>query len=174
MKLNTKVRYAFRLMADIAGHGQDAPVALKDVAQRQDLSKLYLSQLTGALKSASLLKSVWGNKGGYELARPASEISLLDVFQAVDGPLAIVNCVHDSESCNRTAFCECHLLWWDINQAMVDILSRHSLASLIPRDSPKSKANPLCKIDVPPGKRARKRVVGIARRRRTEKPCKLP
>ena len=64
MRINTRTRYAIRMMADIAKHGHGEPVTLKDVAEREDLSKLYLSQLTTALKSASLLKSVWGNKGG--------------------------------------------------------------------------------------------------------------
>ena len=59
MRINAKVRYAIRMMADIARYGSGEPVALKDVAERQGLSRLYLSQLTASLKNAALLKSVW-------------------------------------------------------------------------------------------------------------------
>jgi Rrf2 family protein len=118
------------MMADIARHGHGEPVALKDVAQRQELSKLYLSQLTASLKNAALLKSVWGNKGGYVLSRPASEIRLLDVFEAVDGPVAILDCVADARYCDRASFCEARNLWANINQAIVGILGKYTLADL--------------------------------------------
>jgi Rrf2 family protein len=119
------------MVADIAKHGHGEPVALKDVAEREDLSKLFLSQLTSALKNASLLKSVWGNKGGYVLARPASEIRLLDIMEAVEGPVAILDCVADQGYCDRADFCECRVVWTDINEAIVNILKKYTVASLI-------------------------------------------
>jgi Rrf2 family protein len=120
-----------RMLADIAKHCQGDPVVLKDVAARQDLPKLYLSQLTGSLKSASLLKSTWGNKGGYVLGRPPSDIRLLDVFEAVEGPVAVLDCVVDPAYCDRAAYCTCRAIWKDINQAIVAILEKYTVADLI-------------------------------------------
>jgi Rrf2 family protein len=140
MRVNTKVRYAIRMMTDIARHGHGEPVALKDVAERQDLSKLYLSQLTASLKNAALLKSVWGNKGGYVLSRPPSEIRLLDVFEAVDGPVAILDCVADAGYCDRASFCECRVVWVNINRAIVGILGKYTLADLTNAGPSKSEA----------------------------------
>ena len=86
--------------------------------------------MTGALKNAALLKSVWGNKGGYALSRPASQIRLLEVFEAVDGPVAVLDCVADDGYCDRANFCECRGVWVNINQAIVAILSKYTIADL--------------------------------------------
>ncbi len=131
MKLNTRVRYAVRLMADIARHGSDQPVPLRDVAERQGLSKLYLSQLATALRNASLLRSVWGNRGGYVLARPASEIKLREIIEAADGPVNIIECVVDDRACARAQVCEAIHVWRDINEAIVEVLDRYTLGDLI-------------------------------------------
>jgi Rrf2 family protein len=133
MKVNTRVRYAIRMMADIARHGAGEPVPLSDVAERQGLSKLYLSQLATALRNASLLRSVWGNRGGYLLARPASEIKLLEIMEATDGPVNIIECVRDPEQCDRSARCEAIGVWRDINEAIMRVLARYTLEDLIRR-----------------------------------------
>ena len=83
MKIKTRVRYAVRLMADVMKHEKDGNVPLKDVAERQNLSKRYLSQLAIHLKNAQLLKSVWGMNGGYKLARPASEIRMCRILHEI-------------------------------------------------------------------------------------------
>lgn len=131
MKLNTRVRYAVRLMADIARHASGQPVPLRDVAERQGLSKLYLSQLATALRNASLLRSVWGNRGGYVLARPANEIKLREIIEAADGPVNIIECVVDDRACERARTCEAIHVWRDINQAIVEVLDRYTLGDLI-------------------------------------------
>lgn len=138
MKLNTRVRYAIRMMADIARHGASEPVPLSDVAERQGLSRLYLSQLATALRNASLLRSVWGNRGGYMLARPASQIKLMEIMEAADGPVCIIECVRDPELCDRSARCEAIGVWRDINEAIVRVLDRYTLEDLIRRRPRKS------------------------------------
>jgi Rrf2 family protein len=131
MRINTKVCYALRLMADISKFGQGVPVPLRDIAERQHLSKLYLSQLASPLKNASLLKSVWGNKGGYMLARPASEIRMLDIVHAVYGPIALMGCLLDTTPCDKTASCKCAGIWHEINEGIIKALSTHTLEDLI-------------------------------------------
>ena len=147
VRINTRVRYAIRLMGEIAKYGAVEPVPLKDVAERQDLSKLYLSQLAVPLKNASLLRSVWGNKGGYVLGRPASEITLLDIIEAVEGPVSIIDCALDPEFCDRVDFCECIGVWRDINEAIVRILSRYTLQDMISRGRAPAGPGPLCALD---------------------------
>ena len=84
MKLSTKGRYAMVALADIALADQDDPVTLGDVSRRQSISLPYLEQLFVKLRRAELVESVRGPGGGYRLARPASEIRVVDVLQAVD------------------------------------------------------------------------------------------
>jgi Rrf2 family protein len=146
MRINTKVRYAIRLMADIAKHSHGQPVTLKDIAERQDLPKYYLSQLAAPLKHAALLKSIWGNKGGYLLNRPAEEMTLLDVLEAVDGPVAVLDCVLDPGVCDRSDFCECLGIWRNVNEAIVKTLEGYSLADLAGTSRPVSRNGDLCII----------------------------
>jgi len=84
MKLSTKGRYAMVALADIALQPEDKLVTLADVSQRQDISLAYLEQLFVKLRRAKLVASLRGPGGGYRLARPASEIRIVDILAAVD------------------------------------------------------------------------------------------
>ncbi len=150
MRINTRVRYAIRMMADLAKHGGGQPVALHDVAARQNLPKMYLSQLTAPLKRGGLIKSIWGNRGGYVLNRPASEITLLDIIEAVEGPIALLDCVADPGGCERSDFCECVGVWRTINESMVATLENYSLADLISKARPVTRSGDLCRVDPAP------------------------
>ena len=131
MKMKTRARYAIRLMADISKNSQGEPVPLKDVARREDLSKRYLSQLAVPLKNASLLRSVWGMNGGYKLAKPPSEIRILDIIEAVEGPISIIDCLSDEDYCPRYHFCECLHIYRDINDGITRTLASYTLADLM-------------------------------------------
>lgn len=87
MKLSTKGRYAMVALADIALQGQGGLVSLSDIAERQSISLPYLEQLFVKLRRAEMVSSVRGPGGGYRLARPASEIRIVDVLAAVDESL---------------------------------------------------------------------------------------
>ncbi len=84
MKLSTKGRYAMVALADIATQPQDTLVTLGEISERQDISLPYLEQLFVKLRRADLVASVRGPGGGYRLARPASEIRVVEVLAAVD------------------------------------------------------------------------------------------
>ena len=97
MRLSTKGRYAVMAMADLAGHAAEAdgavkPVALADIAERQDISLSYLEQLFAKLRRGGLVTSVRGPGGGYRLARPSGELRIADIIVAVDEPIAATRC----------------------------------------------------------------------------------
>ncbi len=131
MKLNTRVRYAVRMMADIMKNSNGETVPLKDVAKRQNLSKRYLSQLATPLKNAKLLKSVWGMNGGYILARPGAEITILEIIEAVEGSISIIDCITEKELCMRTEGCECRSLWSGLNDTIVSYLEGCTLEDIV-------------------------------------------
>jgi Rrf2 family protein len=135
MRINTRACYAIRLMADVAKHsGGSRPVSLKDVALRQRLPKLYLSQLTMPLRNSALLKSVWGNKGGFLLARPAGDITLLEIVETVDGPVGVMDCVLDPNTCDKVKTCDCFSTFCAINKEIVDTLKRVTLGDVVARE----------------------------------------
>ena len=84
MKLSTKGRYAMVAMADLALHSGDGLMSLSELSRRQDISLPYLEQLFVKLRRADLVAAVRGPGGGYRLARPASEIRVVEIFAAVD------------------------------------------------------------------------------------------
>ncbi|WP_204114222.1 Rrf2 family transcriptional regulator [Shimia biformata] len=84
MKLSTKGRYALVALADIALQPEDALVTLAEISKRQDISLAYLEQLFVKLRRAELVESVRGPGGGYKLARPVSDIRVVDILAAVD------------------------------------------------------------------------------------------
>ncbi|MCT4558861.1 MAG: Rrf2 family transcriptional regulator [Pelagimonas sp.] len=84
MKLSTKGRYAMVALTDIAMNGADGLVTLGDISKRQDISLPYLEQLFVKLRRAKLVESMRGPGGGYRLAKPASEIRVVEVLAAVD------------------------------------------------------------------------------------------
>ena len=132
------------MMADIAKNANGSPVPLKDVAARQQLSKLYLSQLATPLRNGALLRSVWGNKGGYVLARSADQINLLDIMEAVDGPVSIIECVQSPGSCDRAEMCESINVWRHINEAVTKTLQQYTLQDLAESEVAKGGADLLC------------------------------
>ena len=93
MRLSTKGRYAVMAMADLAGNaGEGRPVALADIAERQDISLSYLEQLFAKLRRGGLVTSVRGPGGGYRLSRPSGELRIADIIVAVDEPIAATRC----------------------------------------------------------------------------------
>src|SRR5215467_10536733 len=97
MRLSTKGRYAVMAMADLAGHSPDGtnqskPVALADIAERQDISLSYLEQLFAKLRRGGLVTSVRGPGGGYRLSRPSGELRIADIILAVDEPIRATRC----------------------------------------------------------------------------------
>lgn len=133
MKLSTKGRYAVMAMADLGKSVTGKPVALADVADRQEISLSYLEQLFGKLRRAGLVKSVRGPGGGYLLAREASEIRISDVIQAVDEPISATRC-EQAEGCHSDkARCLTHDLWQALTYQIHLYLSSVTLGDVCAR-----------------------------------------
>jgi Rrf2 family protein len=90
MKLSTKSEYALLALADLAGRGEGGAVRIEDIAERQRIPRKYLERILLTLRKGGCLRSWRGKGGGYELARPASQISLAEVVRLMDGPIASV------------------------------------------------------------------------------------
>jgi Rrf2 family protein len=130
MKLSTRGRYGVRAMLELALQQGGGPTALQELAQRQGISAKYLEQLLIPLKAAGLVSSVRGAKGGYLLATSPDKVSLYDIVKTLEGPLAVVECVHDPDSCERVGGCTVHLVWGEMSQLLVDYLTSISLSKL--------------------------------------------
>ncbi len=130
MKLSTKTRYGTRAMVELAVAYPDAEMSVKEIAKRQRLSVKYLEQIMMPLKSAGLVKSSRGVHGGYALTRPPSEIRLSEIYTAVEGPLAIIECLKESVGCQMREVCPTQRVWRRMNAAIAGVLEDTTLADL--------------------------------------------
>ena len=125
-------------MVDLALQAEQGPVQCKEIAQRQEVSDQYLSQLFLKLKRAELVSSVRGPGGGYVLTRDASQISAGDVLRAVEETLEPVFCVDggSQSTCHRVDGCPTHWLWAKLGSAINGVLDSVTLDEL--RQHPKT------------------------------------
>ena len=132
MKLTTKGRFAVTAMLDLALHGHHGPVTLAGISDRQKISLSYLEQLFGKMRRRSLVESVRGPGGGYQLARDASKVTVADIIRAVEEPLDSTQC-GGRENCLENQRCMTHDLWEELNSTVYGFLSGVSLAQLVER-----------------------------------------
>jgi Rrf2 family transcriptional regulator, cysteine metabolism repressor len=131
MKLSTRTRYAVRAMIELAQNETNRPLQLKIIAERQDISVKYLEQLMAVLRSAGLVRSVRGSKGGYVLARAPGQVRLSDILHCLEGPVTTVECVDDSQSCARAAECAARQVWVKVQQAIEEVLRSITLQDVV-------------------------------------------
>ena len=111
MKISTKGRYALRMMLDLATHQGDGYVALKDIAQRQEISKKYLEQIVPMLGKSNILRTTRGYQGGYRLARAPQDYTVGEILRLTEGSLAPVACLSCEEPCERADSCRTIGMW---------------------------------------------------------------
>ncbi|GLG00347.1 transcriptional regulator [Alicyclobacillus hesperidum subsp. aegles] len=122
MKISTKGRYGLMLLVDLAKQATDAPISLKSVAERQNLSEHYLEQLIAPLRNGGFVRSIRGAYGGYVLARNPRDIVVKDIIFALEGPITIVDEDIDDGL---------DVLWTRLREAIHDVLNSLTLQDLV-------------------------------------------
>lgn len=117
-------------MLDIALHDPQEYVTIAAIGERRHLSSSYLEQLFGKLRKAGLVEGIRGPAGGYRLARPASEITVDQILDAVDSTLKTTRCEKTRKGCDGEGECITFELWDSLNDAMRQFLSGITLKSL--------------------------------------------
>ena len=132
MKISTKGRYALRMLYDLALHQEEGFVSLKDIAERQNISKKYLEQIVPLLNRSGLLKTNRGNHGGYMLTHKPSECSVGEVLRATEGSLAPVACLEfEPNECPRASECSTLFVWEGLYATVTDYLNGITLQDVI-------------------------------------------
>lgn len=130
MKLSTRGRYGLRAMMELARRHGGGPVLTSDIAAIQDVSAKYLHALLNTLRTAGLVRSIRGAKGGFVLAREPSDIHLKEIVLALEGSLGIVDCVQTPELCGKAEECPARRLWDEVRDAISDVLTKYTLDDL--------------------------------------------
>lgn len=134
MKISTKGRYALRMLLDLALHSSEGFVALKDVAERQDISKKYLEQIVPLLNKSGLLKTNRGYQGGYMLIKDPKDYTVGEILRVTEGSLAPVACLdHPTNDCPRAASCMTLYIWEGLYKTVTEYLDSITLQDIIDR-----------------------------------------
>ncbi|MCH5149487.1 MAG: Rrf2 family transcriptional regulator [Spirochaetales bacterium] len=129
MKVSAKVRYGFRFMINLALNYPNQLVQIKEVADKEQISPKYLEQIAASLKKADLVKVSRGAKGGYLLPHAPQEITLLDIYHALDGSIQLTDC--NNNLCPNGDECIMNTLWKGLSSNIEAYFAQRTLASLI-------------------------------------------
>ncbi len=128
MRLSTRGKYGLYAMHYLAQHENDGPQSLSHIADI-GVPKQYLEQLLGGLRRSGLIRSVRGVNGGYQIAKPSSEITVLDILDAMEGPLELSDCIANGRCCSKAPQCRVRDMW----EKLTDTIN-HELNSVTLKD----------------------------------------
>lgn len=132
MLISTKGRYALRVMIDLAEHQTDDFIALRDVAQRQEISDKYLESIIRMLVKAKMLESLRGKGGGYKLRFPPERYTVGSILRLTEESLAPVACLEPgADACPKAAQCRTLPLWQGLDKVISEYLDGITIADLM-------------------------------------------
>lgn len=132
MKISTKGRYALRMLLDLAQNGADGYIALKDIAERQHISKKYLEQIIPVFNKSNILLTNRGYQGGYKLARTPDKYTVGEILRLTEGNLAPVACLEcENNQCERAAECITLPVWKGLQKVINEYLDGVTLQDIL-------------------------------------------
>ena len=131
MQITRQADYAVRAMLYLAQIGPEQRASTSQIAEEKQIPPSFLAKIVSQLSVAGLLQTSRGARGGVTLARAADDISLLDVVEAIDGPILLNECVADHNACSFGSSCPMKPVWCDAQQELVTRLSRTSFAEMV-------------------------------------------
>ena len=130
MKLSTRGKYGLYAMYYLARHEGEGPQALQNISAT-GVPRQYLEQLLGNLRRAGLVSTVRGAQGGYQMARPAVDITLLDIIDAVEGPIELSECASNESTCEKSLSCPVRWVWQQVTDSINGELAKIRLSDML-------------------------------------------
>ena len=135
MKVSTKGRYALRMLLDLAEHREQGFIPLKDIAERQDISKQYLEQIVSIISSSGALRANRGKQGGYMLSKEPAAYTVGQILRLTEGNLVPIACLEDDvNQCERAEKCKTLSMWKGLNKVIADYLDGITLQDLLDKN----------------------------------------
>ena len=131
MKIPTKCRYGIRALIEIAKNNNAFPTKRKQISENQGIPNSYLENILIALKNGDIISSVRGAGGGFNLKRPPEEISMLDVYEALQGRLTLLDCVDCPTACERADECVVRPIWQEMQDAQKGVLMSKTIKDFL-------------------------------------------
>ena len=135
MIVSTKGRYALRVMVNLAQHGQEDYIPLKEIAESEGISQKYLETIMTVLSKAGFLDAVHGKGGGYRLNRAPEDYTVGSVLKLTEGSLATVSCTTQGPAaCARSTCCHTLPMWEQLDKLVDDFFEGITIADLLKED----------------------------------------
>ena len=132
MKVSTKGRYALRMLLDLAEHRGGGFISLKEIAERQNISKQYLEQIVSLLNTSNMLRTNRGKQGGYMLAKQPSEYTVREILRITEGSLAPVACLEEEVNlCDKATYCKTLSMLTGLQKVINDYLNNVTLQDMV-------------------------------------------
>ena len=132
MKISTKGRYALRMLIDLAEHRDRGFVSLKEISERQEISKKYLEQIIPILNKTDMLRTNRGAQGGYMLAKDPDKYTVGEILRLTEGSLSPVDCVDQNPiECTRSPDCPTLPIWQGLSKLITDYLEGITLQDIV-------------------------------------------
>ncbi|MCL2179632.1 MAG: Rrf2 family transcriptional regulator [Treponema sp.] len=132
MKISTKGRYALRMLLDLAENRYNGFIALKEIAERQNISKQYLEQIITIISNSRILRANRGKQGGYMLAKEPSEISVGYILRITEGNISSTTCLESEiNECKMADSCKTLFVWKELNKVIADYLDSVTLQDIL-------------------------------------------
>jgi Rrf2 family protein len=140
MNVGRRVDYAVRALSFLAGQSDGRVVSRTDIEKSQDIPSFYLSKIMKDLVAGGLVESHIGSKGGFTLAKVASAISIKDVYESVERPLVLMECLDKGEDyCSFCAVCLQKSIWQEAQSVLANFLAGVTIASIADRQGLKER-----------------------------------
>ena len=123
MQISRRADYGVRVILDLATNCRQERASTHEIAARQNIPSPFLAKIISQLALAGLITTYRGAGGGVSLSRPSSEISLLNVIEALEGPIALNRCVTDPEGCPQNDRCPVHNVWIRAQAELIALLA---------------------------------------------------
>jgi Rrf2 family transcriptional regulator, cysteine metabolism repressor len=130
MRIPMKVDYAVRALIELADTYGSGTKQSADIAERWNIPAPYLDQLLTALRKAGLVASIRGPQGGHALARNPANISVREIFEALEGPLQPIDCLEDNPRCSFSRACAIQDLWLEVQSSVAQLLGSVTIGDL--------------------------------------------
>jgi Rrf2 family iron-sulfur cluster assembly transcriptional regulator len=140
MNVGRRVDYAVRALSYLAGQTEGRVISRADIEKSQDIPSFYLSKIMKDLVAGGLVQSHIGSKGGFTLAKPAAAITIKDVYETVERPLVLMECLEEGANyCSYCSVCSQKSIWEEARVVLANFLSGVSVADIADRQGLKER-----------------------------------
>jgi Rrf2 family protein len=131
MHISKGCDYALRAILYLSSKPKEKIFRLEEISISQDIPKKFLAKILPVLVKNGIVKSHQGFQGGYLLGKSPSDITFLDIVEAIEGPIVISKCLEDESSCERRSSCNMHSIWSEVNDVLRNFLGRKKIVDIL-------------------------------------------